>query len=96
MYSSLVGRNDSRRYCILHLMVKRRLIMALSLALPVAGQNSTIHVTAPLVVLSASVTDRQAKSIDGLTAGDFVLLDESTRKPVNVDRSISDYHLSRS
>jgi VWFA-related protein len=61
------------------------LVIALWLACPLLGQNTTIRATAPLVVLSASVTDRHGKSIDGLTAGDFVLLDDSSPKPVNVD-----------
>lgn len=71
--------------CILHSMATRGLAMALSFALPLLGQNPTIRATAPLVVLSASVTDRAGKSIDGLTSMDFVLLDDSTQKPVNVD-----------
>lgn len=66
-------------------MPAQRLVMAFLLALPLPSQNPTIRATAPLVVLSTSVTDRQGKSIDGLTSADFVLLDESARKPVNVD-----------
>jgi len=62
-----------------------RLVMALLLALPLPSQSPTIRATAPLVVLSTSVTDRQGKSIHGLTSADFVLLDGSARKPVNVD-----------
>ena len=62
-----------------------RLVIALLLALPLPSQSPTIRATAPLVVLSTSVTDRQGKSIDGLTSADFVLLDGSARKPVNVD-----------
>jgi hypothetical protein len=59
--------------------------MLIVTALLLPGQNPTIRTTAPLVVLSASVVDRQGRSIDGLTASDFILLDESSPKPVNVD-----------
>src|SRR6478672_10041230 len=67
------GGNDSSPDCILHFMPALRLVMALLLALPLASQSPIIRATAPLVVLSTSVTDRQGKSIDGLTSADFVL-----------------------
>lgn len=61
-----------------------KLFVAL-IAVPLLAQNPPIRATAPLVVLSASVRDQQGQSIDGLTAPDFVLLDDSVPKPVRVD-----------
>jgi VWFA-related protein len=61
-----------------------KLLAALA-AVPLLAQNPPIRATAPLVVLSASVRDQQGKSIDGLTAADFLLLDDSVQKPVQVD-----------
>jgi VWFA-related protein len=85
VYSSQLEGTIGAATASLDSMPTRGLAMALSLILPLLGQNPTIRATAPLVVLSASVTDRAGKSIDGLTSMDFVLLDEATQKPVNVD-----------
>ncbi|HMJ61066.1 MAG TPA: VWA domain-containing protein [Bryobacteraceae bacterium] len=63
----------------------RQIVAVLCLAFPLLGQDTTIRTTVPLAVLPASVTDRHGKSIEGLTAGDFVLLDDSRPKPVHVD-----------
>jgi VWFA-related protein len=66
-------------------MQTRSLLLTLSLAFHLSGQNTTIRTTVPLVVLPTSVTDRRGKPIDGLTAADFALFDNSRAKPVNVD-----------
>ena len=49
------------------------------------AQDATIRTTVPLVVLPTGVTDRRGHPIPGLTASDFVLLDNARPKPVNVD-----------
>src|SRR5256885_17017559 len=69
----------------LHSMRIRPLVVELCLAFPLLGQDTTIRTAVPLAVLPASVTDRHGKSIDGLTATDFVLLDDSRPKPIHVD-----------
>ena len=53
------------------------------------GQESTIRTTVPLVVLPTSVTDRRGHSLDGLSASDFVLLDNAKPRPVRVDAADS-------
>src|SRR3954454_10228621 len=50
-----------------------------------AGQNTTIRTTVPLVVLPTSVTDKRGAVISGLTASDFILLDDDKTKSVNID-----------
>lgn len=49
------------------------------------AQDATIRTTVPLVVLPTSVTDQRGHPIPGLTASDFILLDNAGPKPVNVD-----------
>ena len=49
------------------------------------AQDTTIRTTVPLVVLPTGVTDRRGHPIPGLTASDFVLLDNARPKPVNAD-----------
>jgi len=49
------------------------------------AQDATIRTTVPLAVLPTGVTDRRGHPIPGLTASDFVLLDNARPKPVNVD-----------
>lgn len=52
-----------------------------------AGQDTTIRTTVPLVIVPASVTDTHGRSIDGLSAQDFVLLDDGVRRRIRVDAS---------
>lgn len=52
-----------------------------------AGQDTTIRTTVPLVIVPASVTDAHGRSIDGLSADDFVLLDDGVRRKIRVDAS---------
>jgi VWFA-related protein len=52
-----------------------------------AGQDTTIRTTVPLVIVPASVTDAHGRSIDGLSAEDFVLLDDGVRRRIRVDAS---------
>jgi len=52
-----------------------------------AGQDTTIRTTVPLVIVPASVTDAHRHSIDGLSADDFVLLDDGVRRRIRVDAS---------
>jgi VWFA-related protein len=49
------------------------------------AQNPTFHARAPLVVVPVSVSSKKHVSIDGLTASDFVLLDNGVRQTVQVD-----------
>lgn len=49
------------------------------------GQNTTIRTTVPLVVVQASVTDRQGYPIYGLTASDFVLTDNGSPRTFRLD-----------
>jgi VWFA-related protein len=51
------------------------------------GQDTTIRTTVPLVIVPASVTDAHRHSIDGLSADDFVLLDDGMRRRIRVDAS---------
>lgn len=57
------------------------------LAVPVSGQNPTFRARSPLVVAPVSVRDKKHISIDGLTASDFVLLDNGVPRPIQVDPS---------
>jgi VWFA-related protein len=52
-----------------------------------AGQDTTIRTTVPLVIVPASVADSHGRSIDGLSAEDFVLLDDGVRRKIRVDAS---------
>jgi VWFA-related protein len=54
---------------------------------PGAGQDTTIRTTVPLVIVPASVTDGHGRSIDGLSADDFVVLDDGVRRKIRVDAS---------
>ena len=57
-------------------------LLALSLT---ANAQDPIRTTVPLVVLSASVTDKNGHTISGLEASDFVLFDDGKPRPVHVD-----------
>lgn len=56
------------------------------------AQQPTIRTTVPLVTVPVSVTDSHARSIYGLEASDFVLLDDGKPRPVRVD--VVDYGLA--
>jgi VWFA-related protein len=62
-------------------------IALLALSVLSAGQDTTIRTTVPLVIVPASVTDAHKRSIDGLSADDFVLLDDGVRRRIRVDAS---------
>lgn len=49
------------------------------------AQNPTFHAKAPLVVVPVSVSNKKHVSIDGLTAKDFVLLDNGVPRVIEVD-----------
>ena len=57
----------------------------LALSLTANSQDSMIRTNVPLVVLSASVTDKNGHTIAGLDASDFVLLDDGRSRPVHLD-----------
>jgi VWFA-related protein len=57
------------------------------LVAPVYSQNPTFRAKSPLVVVPVSVRDKKHLSIDGLTASDFVLLDNGTPRSIQVDPS---------
>jgi VWFA-related protein len=66
--------------------VKRLLTICAALVWQtVAGQDTTIRTTVPLVVLPTSVTDKHGAVLSGLTASDFIVLDEGKPKSVNID-----------
>ena len=52
-----------------------------------AAQEPTIRTTVPLVVAPTTVTDAAGKHIDGLTATDFLLLDNGRQREIQVDVS---------
>lgn len=60
-------------------------ICGLLFALCLHGQNTTIRTTVPLVVVQASVADRQGHPIYGLTASDFVLTDNGVPRTFRLD-----------
>jgi VWFA-related protein len=61
-------------------------ILTLSLfALSVPAQDTVIRTTVPLVTIPVSVTDAKGNPVDGLSANDFLLLDNGKRRPVTVD-----------
>jgi VWFA-related protein len=51
------------------------------------GQPLTIRTEVPLVVLPVTVTDSRGRSIDGLTAADFIVLDNGKPRQAQVDSS---------
>ena len=53
--------------------------------LSLLAQETTIRTTVSLVVAPATVTGRQGKYVDGLTADDFLLYDSGQPRKINVD-----------
>ncbi|HEY7211268.1 MAG TPA: VWA domain-containing protein [Bryobacteraceae bacterium] len=66
-------------------MKRAKLAIVTAFALVAVAQEATIRTKVPLVVLSASVTDKRGHAIDGLEAADFLVLDEGRPRTVRVD-----------
>jgi VWFA-related protein len=62
-----------------------RLCATALVAVSLLAQETTIRTTVPLVVLPATVTDKQGNYLAGLKAADFTLLDDGRPRPVHVD-----------
>ena len=62
-----------------------RLLILFLFAISVLGQQTTIRTTVPLVTVPLSVTDKNGNPITGISASDFILLDNGEPRPVNVD-----------
>ena len=62
-----------------------RLIVQLLIAISVLSQETTIRTTVPLVTIPVEVTDVHGNPIEGISATDFVLLDNGLPRPVSVD-----------
>jgi hypothetical protein len=78
--------NAKREGCVGFAAVKVLLSICVAMStLRSAGQDSTIRTTVPLVVLPTSVTEKGGGVISGLTASDFMLLDDGKPKNVNID-----------
>lgn len=60
-------------------------IYALLVSQSLSGQDATIRTSVPLVVLPTSITEGDGGNIDGLTASDFILLDNGIAKPPAID-----------
>jgi VWFA-related protein len=58
-----------------------------ALVLTASSLFAQIKVTAPLVVAPTTVTDRQGRLVDGLTANDLVLFDNSVPQAIHVHES---------
>lgn len=79
-----VNPSNDNQACRLSSMVLRCALLAALVGFATA-QKPTFHARAPLVVVPVSVSDQKHKSIDGLTADDFVLLDNGVPRSVRVD-----------
>jgi VWFA-related protein len=55
------------------------------LTISLRAQDTTIHTTVPLVTIPVSVTDSTGNPVEGISAADFVLLDNGNPRPVKVD-----------
>ena len=65
--------------------MRRILTAGLLLAAFGFSQNPTIRTTVPLVQIPTSVTDRNGHPIYGLTASDFIVLDNGSERTIQVD-----------
>jgi hypothetical protein len=50
-------------------------------------RNPDIKIGVPLVLVPVTVTDKRGQFMDGLGAGDFVVLDEGVKQKVRLDTS---------
>ncbi|MGA8028098.1 MAG: VWA domain-containing protein, partial [Bryobacteraceae bacterium] len=57
------------------------------LGFPLLAQDTNIRTTVPLVVIPTSVTDASGQTINGLSASDFLVLDDGHPRTVHVDTS---------
>src|ERR1035438_9003103 len=57
----------------------------LACVLPLAAQDSRFDVRSRLVLVPVTVTDAKGRSVDGLEAADFLLLDNQRERKVTVD-----------
>src|SRR5262245_14145901 len=62
-----------------------RVYFALLLALSLSAQDSRFGVNSRLVLVPVTVTDAKGRSIDGLEASDFTLLDGDQPRKITVD-----------
>lgn len=56
-------------------------------AVTVAAQQPTFRTTVPVVIVPTTVTDHRGKYIDGLEAGDFVLLEDGKGRTIKLDHA---------
>lgn len=69
-------------------MTVPRVVYGLLTILCLSAQEPTIRTNVPLVQVPATVTDSKGKSIDGLTADDFILSDDGApQKQIRLDTS---------
>ncbi len=71
--------------CFRNEPVSSGILCAILAAACLLGQNTTLRTTVPLVVVPASVTDKQGHPIYGLTASDFVLTDDGNVRRFHLD-----------
>ena len=62
-----------------------RYAVILAFVLPLAAQDSRFDVRSRLVLVPVTVTDAKGRSVDGLEAADFLLLDNQHERKVTVD-----------
>ena len=67
-----------------------KLAVGLALFSAALAQEPTIRTNVPLVVASVAVTDKSGRPIEGLTASDFVVLDDGRTRTAQVDISDSE------
>lgn len=62
-----------------------RYAVILAFVLPLAAQDSRFNARSHLVLVPVTVTDANGRSVDGLEAADFLLLDDQRPRKVTVD-----------
>lgn len=67
------------------MICRKTFLVWATLAAYLPGQETTLRTTVPLVQVPVSVTNKAGQFVYGLTAKDFVLLDEGHAVPVRVD-----------